>query len=83
MGLYLPVIVFLMLGIILHLPMRQIDLQKNLKKNADWLKFGFHGYGFDESETDRTYEAADSAELMLKDYRQVTKELCRITSEKI
>ena len=32
LGLYLPVIVFLMLGIILHLPMRQIDLQKNLKK---------------------------------------------------
>lgn len=52
------------------------------ENNADWLKFGFHGYGFDESETDRTYEAADSAELLLKDYKLVTKELCRITSEK-
>ena len=58
------------------------SITKEFEENANWLKFGFHGYGFDESQTDRTYEAADCAELMLKDYRQVTKELCRITSEK-
>lgn len=40
-GLYLPVIVFLMLGIILHLPMRQIDLQKNLKKMQTGLNLDF------------------------------------------
>ena len=31
-----------------------IKFTKEFEKNADWLKFGFHGYGFDESETDRT-----------------------------
>ena len=36
-----PVIVFLMLGIILHLPMRQIDLQKNLKKMQTGLNLDF------------------------------------------
>lgn len=35
------VIVFLMLGIILHLPMRQIDLQKNLKKMQTGLNLDF------------------------------------------
>ena len=55
---------------------------KEFEENANWLKFGFHGYGFDESGNDRTYESVDSTELMLKDYMQITKELCRITSEK-
>ena len=48
-------------------------IYKEFENNADWLKFGFHGYGFDESETDRTYEAADSAELLLKDYSWLQK----------
>lgn len=55
---------------------------QEFEDNADWLKFGFHGYGFDETGVDRTYEAIDCAGLLLEDYKLVTKELCRITSEK-
>ena len=45
---------------------------KEFEENANWLKFGFHGFGFDESGNDRTYESVDSTELMLKDKMQIT-----------
>lgn len=50
--------------------------------NSNWLRFGFHGYGFDETDTDRTYEMPESAGQLLKDFELVTNQLLRITSKK-
>ena len=50
------------------------------QENADWLKFGFHGYGFDESNKDRCY-SRDKSLRLVADFEFVTNELRRITSD--
>ncbi len=49
------------------------------KKNSDWLKFGFHGFGFDNG-IDKKYGEVNKDEL-IKDYERVTYELQRVTSK--
>ena len=39
------------------------------QENADWLKFGFHGYGFDETGKDRCY--SHYGELAMEECGQV------------
>lgn len=51
------------------------------KQNAKWLRFGFHGFGFDENGIDKKYGGGYSERELIKDYELVTQELERITSK--
>ena len=55
--------------------------QSEFRDNSKWLKVGFHGYGMDENNKDRTYEKPNDYELLQKDYQLVMRELGRVTSK--
>lgn len=55
---------------------------REFEENAEWLRFGFHGYGFDETGVDRTYENPKDVAVLCRDYELINQHLTRITSEK-